>query len=153
MVNIMENIAQNIRQLKEDFSSIGARVQIVPYSKESGMFKCNIVKVNVVEDERGEFFELTISRDILNNLRVVRKDQYTNHLILVASENEQYLCGSFNKNLFIKNIFRKNNSLFGKKKSSFDGSHRKRLSGSYLSMDKISELYKHSAGGKRQYIH
>lgn len=146
----MTYVEASASQKKEDFNLIGARVQIVPYSPESGMFTCKVVKVNVVEDERGELFEVTISRDILNNLKVVRVDSNTKHLILVAAHDEQYLCGAFRQNLFIKNIFRR--PVSDRNKSSFGNTTRKKLSGSYLNLDKITGLYRQSPGGKKQYI-
>jgi hypothetical protein len=116
----MENVVNNLRKIKDDFAAIGARVQVVPYTSGNDLFKYRVAEVNVSEDTRGEFFEITISRDILENLRVLRIDRETNQLILVASTDIHFLCAANDSALSIEYIFRPDKNKETAKRSSFN---------------------------------
>ncbi len=100
----MEDIKNIIGKIKNDFGEIGTRIKIIPFTPSSRLFKSNLVSVSVAHDEQGEFFEILITKDMIKDLKVVRINMESNHLIMVAGQQAQYLCGSYEGSLFMNNL-------------------------------------------------
>lgn len=100
----MEDLKEIIGRLKLEFSKIGARIKIIPFTPTSKLFRSNLVTASIASDEKGEYFEVLVSRDIIRELRVVRVNLESKHLILVADHQTHYLCGHFDGSLYINNL-------------------------------------------------
>ena len=139
----MKDSKSRFNDLKKDFGSIGARVQIIPYSPSSVFFRNGVVNVNVNEDQFGEFFEINVSKDMLKSLKVVRVESLTNHLILASDSGIQYLCGKFNNNLFIKGL----NSVYSQqgKTNSFRGNAKKKPLRKIVRINNFNPVYRQQA--------
>ena len=100
----MEDLKEIIGRLKLEFSRIGARIKLIPFTPTSKLFRSNLVTACVANDEEGEFFEILVSKDIIRELKVVRVNMESKHLILVADHHTNYLCGHFDGSLYINNL-------------------------------------------------
>jgi hypothetical protein len=100
----MEDLKEIIGRLKLEFSKIGARIKLIPFTPTSKLFRSNLVTACVAHDKDGEFFEILVSKDIIRELRVVRVNLESKHLILVADHQTHYLCGHFDGSLYINNL-------------------------------------------------
>ncbi len=100
----MEDIREIISRIKDEFIMIGARIKIIPFTPSSRIFRSNLMSITIEQDEKGEFFEVLISRDLVKMLKVVRVNIESGHLILVAGHQNQYLCGYYDNSLHLNNL-------------------------------------------------
>lgn len=100
----MEDIKELILKIKQEFLKIGTRIKIIPFTPSSKLFRSNLLSISVEQDEKGEFFEVLISKDLVKSLKVVRINKESGHLILVAGYPYQYLCGTFDNSLYLNNL-------------------------------------------------
>lgn len=125
----MEDIKEIINRIKAEFIKIGARIKIIPFTPSSKLFRNNLMSITVEQDEKGEFFEVLISRDLVKGLKVVRVNKESGHLIIVAGHQNQYLCGHYDSSLHLTNLVSPRES---KKAAETSGSHAEKITGSYI---------------------
>lgn len=110
----MQDLGQHIKQLKEEFRSIGARVRIVAFTPGSSFFKNELLEVNVTADSHGQYFEILADRKAASTLKITLKhtDSVPYHIVLSSEDGKSFLCGIADGELFVMNLASARNDKF-----------------------------------------
>jgi hypothetical protein len=100
----MEDIMNQIH-LERSFESIGARVK-------TGMLERGDLRINVLSDRQGEYFDLLINPDRVADALALSADRRDRHLLLLAKtqdergvvQKQRFLCGHDERAWFVASV-------------------------------------------------
>lgn len=90
----------DIKQITKEFARMGARAKLGPFQPRRWETMTGRVRIDILRDGRGEYFDIRTNSDRMPDLRVADVQPRDRHLLLIDND-AKFLCGHDERHWFV----------------------------------------------------